>query len=104
MSIIGPRPLAIEYLPYYNEVERLRSIVRPGLSGLAQINGRNATIWEQRFLYDIKYIKNISFFLDVSIILKTVVTVIKRTDIGERGADALIDFHRYRRNLMSGDE
>ena len=72
MSIIGPRPLLPEYLPYYTETERHRHDVRPGLSGLAQINGRNAVTWEEKFSWDLKYVGDITFFGDIKIILLTV--------------------------------
>ena len=72
MSIIGPRPLLPEYLPYYTETERHRHDVRPGLSGLAQINGRNAVTWEEKFAWDLKYVGNITFLGDIKIILLTV--------------------------------
>ena len=82
MSIVGPRPLLVEYLPYYTEAERHRHDVRPGLTGLAQVNGRNAiNSWEERFEYDIKYVNTVSFFNDVTIIIKTIFKVIKRSDI-----------------------
>ena len=72
MSIVGPRPLLPEYLPYYTEAERHRHDVRPGLSGLAQINGRNAVTWEEKFSWDLKYVGNITFFEDIKIVLLTV--------------------------------
>lgn len=82
MSIIGPRPLLVEYLPYYSEREHHRHDVRPGLSGWAQINGRNAIdSWEQRFEYDLEYVNNVSFSFDVKVIFMTVVKVLKRSDI-----------------------
>lgn len=81
MSIVGPRPLLIEYLPYYTEEERHRHDVRPGLTGLAQINGRNAIDWDTKLSYDIKYIQNISFYNDLKILLNTVIKVLKRSDI-----------------------
>lgn len=96
MSIVGPRPLAVQYLPFYDEIERQRHSVRPGLSGLAQINGRNTATWEERFSYDIQYISNISFFRDLEIILRTILKAIQKSDIGERGIDAPIDFDEYR--------
>ncbi|UDM73884.1 sugar transferase [Vagococcus fluvialis] len=98
MSIIGPRPLAVQYLPYYNEFEKKRHTVRPGLSGLAQVNGRNTASWEERFEYDIAYINNITFLSDLKIVINTVFKVFKREDIGERGVDAPIDFDEERRN------
>lgn len=108
MSVIGPRPLSVMYLPYYNEVEKHRHDVRPGLSGLAQINGRNATTWEQRFEYDIEYVKNISFFFDVKITLLTFYKVFKRENIGTRqevaGGAGLIDFDVYGQERMEKKE
>ncbi len=81
MSIIGPRPLLIEYLPLYNEKQKHRHDVRPGLSGLAQVNGRNAISWEEKFDYDIDYVENLTFLLDFKIILKTFFKVLKREGI-----------------------
>lgn len=81
MSFIGPRPLLIDYLPYYTEKEKHRHDVRPGLTGLAQINGRNALNWEERFNMDLQYVEGLSFIKDVSIILKTIKKVIKKEDI-----------------------
>ncbi len=100
MSIVGPRPLVVQYLPYYTEEEKIRHSVRPGLSGLAQINGRNNTTWEQRFYYDLKYVNNITLMGDIEIIYKTIFKTVKRNDIGERGVDAPPDFHVYRQELM----
>ena len=81
MSIVGPRPLLVSYLPYYTKEERHRHDVRPGLTGLAQINGRNTLTWEQKFIYDIEYINSVTLFNDIKIILHTVKTVFKRSDI-----------------------
>lgn len=81
MSLIGPRPLLVEYLPYYTEEERHRHDVRPGLSGWAQVNGRNVTPWDERFQQDLYYVKNCSFLLDCKIILMTVLKTVKRSDI-----------------------
>lgn len=83
MAIVGPRPLAVVYLPYYTDEERHRHDVRPGLSGLAQINGRNAISWESKFKYDVEYINNITFGGDVAIIVKTVLKVFKREGINQ---------------------
>jgi len=99
MSLVGPRPLAIQYLPYYANSERLRHTVRPGLSGLAQINGRNTITWEQRFAYDNQYARNITFLLDIIIIVKTFMKVIKRCEIGERSVDAPVDFDEHRKSI-----
>lgn len=81
MSIVGPRPLLVQYLPYYTEEERHRHDIRPGLTGLAQINGRNYVEWDQRLQYDIEYIKQISFLSDIQIICKTIVKVFSREDV-----------------------
>ena len=96
MAIVGPRPLAVQYLPFYNENERRRHTVLPGLTGLAQINGRNATNWPERFAYDLEYIDNISFVNDLKIIFKTVVKVLKRGDVAVRGTGTIVDFDKYR--------
>lgn len=96
MSIVGPRPLAVEYLPYYNENESRRHNVRPGLTGLAQVNGRNAVNWPERFAYDLEYVDNVSFILDFKIILKTIGTVFKRSDITVRGTTTIMDFDKFR--------
>lgn len=80
MSIIGPRPLLVEYLPYYTERERLRHTVRPGLTGLAQANGRNTVDWDTRFEYDVTYVENLSFIMDMRVIFMTVKTVFGHTD------------------------
>lgn len=100
MSIVGPRPLAVQYLPYYNEKERKRHTVLPGLTGLAQINGRNATNWPERFAYDVAYVENISFASDLSIILKTAGKVLQHKDITVRGTGKVVDFDKYRQQEM----
>ena len=81
MAIVGPRPLLVKYLSYYTDEERHRHDVRPGLTGLAQIHGRNTTSWKDRFKYDIDYVRNITFLGDIKIILKTIIKVIKKEDI-----------------------
>ena len=81
MSIIGPRPLLVRYLSRYNEFQRHRHDVRPGLTGLAQINGRNAITWEQKFAYDVEYVNNLSFALDLHILFGTVRAVLRREGI-----------------------
>lgn len=85
MSIIGPRPLLVQYLPLYNEHQKKRHNVRPGLSGWAQVNGRNAISWEEKFNYDVEYVNNISFLLDLKIILLTIKKVFKREGINQEG-------------------
>lgn len=81
MSLIGPRPLLPEYLPLYNESQRRRHEVKPGITGWAQVNGRNAISWEQKFEYDVWYVKNISFVLDLKILYQTIKKVFKREGI-----------------------
>ncbi len=100
MALVGPRPLAVQYLPYYTERERLRHSVRPGLTGLAQVNGRNETTWEDRFDYDLQYVSSVSFRQDVRILLQTVAVALGRSGIGVRGVDSLPDFDTYRRQQM----
>lgn len=90
MSIVGPRPLLVEYLPYYTEEERHRHDVRPGLTGLAQVNGRNFLTWEERFAYDMAYARSVSLLGDVKIIFQTVIKVFRRVDIADTtGAEYL---------------
>ena len=83
MSLVGPRPLLVSYLAKYNEYEKRRHEVRPGITGFAQVNGRNNTTWEDRFKNDIYYVENISFLLDIKIIIKTFLKVIKKSDINQ---------------------
>lgn len=92
MSIIGPRPLLVEYLPRYNEEQKHRHDVRPGLSGLAQVNGRNAISWEEKFRYDVEYVRNITFLGDCRIIIQTVKNVIKRDGISAEGSATMEKF------------
>lgn len=85
MSIIGPRPLLVKYLPLYNETQRHRHDVRPGLTGLAQVNGRNAITWEKKFEYDVSYVNQLCFSLDVKIFFDTIRSVLKRDGINSEG-------------------
>jgi lipopolysaccharide/colanic/teichoic acid biosynthesis glycosyltransferase len=81
MSFVGPRPLLIEYLDYYNDIQKRRHDVKPGITGWAQVNGRNALSWEQKFEYDVWYVDNQSFWLDIKILWMTFLKVVKRSDI-----------------------
>lgn len=81
MAIVGPRPLLVRYLPAYTEKEKRRHDVRPGLTGLAQVNGRNYVPWDERLAYDVEYVKKITFAGDLSIIFKTIVGVLKHEDV-----------------------
>ena len=100
MALIGPRPLLPEYLPYYTERERLRHTVRPGISGWAQVNGRNHVLWEERFEYDAYYAEHLSFAMDIRIIIMTFKKVIQRKDI--EASPNLMNFDEYRRQQMAG--
>ncbi|NQV49219.1 MAG: sugar transferase [Candidatus Marinimicrobia bacterium] len=105
MSFVGPRPLAPQYLPYYSEEENRRHCILPGITGLAQVNGRNALSWEEKFQYDIQYVDTLSFKLDVMIMIKTISVVTRHSDIGVRGEDSPEGFHKYRaRQLLKEKE
>ena len=94
MSFVGPRPWNKKALPYYTPEEHRRHAVRPGLTGLAQVNGRNAASWDKRFEYDLYYVENVSFALDLKILFMTVVKVFKHEDIIEAGKQELFWEHR----------
>ena len=83
MSIIGPRPLLVSYLPWYTQEERLRHTVRPGLTGLAQVSGRNFLDWDSRLAKDVEYVKNLSFAMDLKVLRMTVAVVFKRSEVAE---------------------
>ena len=100
MSFVGSRPLLVEYLPYYTEEEHHRHDVRPGLTGLAQVNGRNNLDWDKRLKKDIEYVNNITFINDTKIILKTIKKVFAREDIIIRGTGNIVDFNKYRSNKI----
>ncbi len=98
MSFVGPRPLLVRYLPYYTEEESHRHDVRPGLTGLAQVNGRNALAWDSLLAYDVVYVRKISLAFDIKILLDTVLKVVKRSDILVAPADhsGRLDIQRKR--------
>jgi undecaprenyl phosphate N,N'-diacetylbacillosamine 1-phosphate transferase len=85
MSLVGPRPLLVEYLSLYNNIQRMRHNVTPGITGWAQVNGRNAISWKAKFDYDIWYVNNISFWVDLKILLITIIKVLKSEGISGRG-------------------
>lgn len=85
MSLVGPRPLLVSYLPLYNKTQNRRHEVKPGITGWAQINGRNAISWSQKFVLDVWYVDNISFMLDVKIIIRTIKKVFQAKGISEKG-------------------
>ncbi|MGG0154038.1 sugar transferase [Bacillus mycoides] len=97
MSIIGPRPLLVQYLPLYNEHQKRRHEVRPGLSGLAQVNGRNAISWEEKFNYDVEYVEHVSFITDWKIILLTIKKVFIREGINSETAATMEPFKGSRK-------
>lgn len=92
MSFVGPRPLLIEYLPLYNNEQKRRHDVKPGITGWAQVNGRNAISWEQKFEYDVWYVDNQSFLLDIKILWLTFLKVIKRSDISSNSSVTMEKF------------
>ena len=101
MSIVGPRPLLTRYLPFFFDYERLRSCVRPGITGLAQVNGRNALTWDERFAIDVEYVKNLSFINDVKIVIRTVFVVFQKKDILVGDEHVLLDLDVERHGGMS---
>ncbi len=110
MTIVGPRPLLVQYLPYYTDEEAHRHDVRPGLTGWAQVNGRNVTLWDDRLQQDLYYVKNCSFLFDCKIIFMTVMKVIKKSDIivgeqhgeGHGKLDKVRHYVPQREHLMNG--
>ena len=92
MSFVGPRPLLIEYLPLYNERQKKRHNVKPGITGWAQVNGRNAITWEEKFEYDVWYVENQSFLLDLKILWMTLLKVLKRTGINSKTSATMEKF------------
>ena len=92
MSIVGPRPLLVQYLPRYNAVQRRRHAVRPGLTGWAQVNGRNAISWEDKFRLDVEYVDRISFAMDVKIVFATVGKIFKREGISSETSATMEEF------------
>lgn len=92
MSIVGPRPLLVRYLPLYNVRQRHRHDVRPGFTGLAQVNGRNSISWEEKFEWDVRYVENITFIGDIKIILKTVKTVLTHEGISSASSATMEPF------------
>ena len=97
MSFIGPRPLLVKYLPWYTEEEMHRHDVRPGLTGLAQVNGRNALMWEDRFHYDLEYVNHCTFGMDLKIVFTTAAKVLKHQDTLSGDQQTVADFDVYRR-------
>ncbi|WP_142191047.1 sugar transferase [Arenibacter algicola] len=101
MSLIGPRPLLIRYLPYYTEEEKVRHSIRPGITGLAQVSGRNLLGWDTRLALDIEYAKNISLALDFKILLKTIKKALKSSDVVTDQADYMLDLDEQRKTEIA---
>ncbi|MCP4971594.1 MAG: sugar transferase [Arcobacter sp.] len=93
MSLVGPRPLKIEYLKYYTEEQNRRHKVRPGLTGWAQVNGRNTLSWKKQFEYDVWYVDNSGFFIDIKIILLTFSKIVSKKDVDKDGVNLKVPFH-----------
>lgn len=102
MSLIGPRPLLTQYLPYYTKREKLRHTVRPGITGWAQVNGRNTVNWDERLEMDVQYVENMSFIKDIKIIIMTVKNVIKRKDIVVIPGQLFTTLDKYRKDANRG--
>lgn len=92
MSLIGPRPLLPEYLPLYNDFQKKRHLIKPGITGWAQINGRNAVEWERKFMFDVWYVENLSFLLDLQIMFLTLKKVLKLEGVNREGEATNIAF------------
>ena len=103
MSLIGPRPLLIRYLPRYNDFQKQRHDIRPGITGWAQVNGRNAISWEQKFEFDVWYVKNMSLLLDIKIIFLTIYTVFKKVGINNANNEIASDFMGTQPNTKTND-
>lgn len=97
MALIGPRPLLPEYLPYYTEREKLRHTVRPGISGWAQVNGRNNCGWDKKLEYDVYYVEHLTFWMDVKVIFSTIKNVLSSKDINVTHESGQGKLHEYRR-------
>ena len=92
MSVVGPRPLLVEYLPLYSEEQKRRHYVRPGLTGYAQVNGRNAISWDEKFKLDVEYVNNLSFWMDIKITAATVAKVFRRSGISSETSETMEAF------------
>lgn len=104
MSFVGPRPLLVEYLDLYTEEQMRRHEVRPGLTGLAQVNGRNDTTWEERFKHDLEYVDNVTFKNDINIILKTIKLVFSRKGVNGNGSVTMKKFEGTSKNINKEEE
>ena len=103
MSLIGPRPLVVLYLPYYNDTERKRHSVRPGITGLAQVKGRNSLVWEDRFAFDVHYVENLDFAHDVKILYWTIMKMLSKSEVAIDQDEFLDWFNIYRKKQWEAD-
>lgn len=103
MSLVGPRPLLVKYLPYFTEREKIRHEVKPGITGLAQVNGRNLLTWDERLEMDVKYVENLSIRLDVKILFLTIVYVIRQKDVLAVSSETIPDFDDYRKDQLKNN-
>jgi len=104
MSLIGPRPLVVLYLPYYNETERKRHSVRPGITGLAQVKGRNNLVWEDRFALDVEYVENLNFAFDVKILYWTIEKIFSKSEVAVDQDEFLDWFNIYRQKQWEAEK
>ncbi|MBO0330182.1 sugar transferase [[Muricauda] lutisoli] len=104
MSLIGPRPLVVLYLPYYNETERKRHSVRPGITGLAQVKGRNNLVWEDRFALDVEYVENLSFLFDMKILYWTIKKIFSKSEVAVDQDEFLDWFNIYRQKQWDAEK
>lgn len=100
MSLVGPRPLYVKYLPYYTKEESIRHTVKPGITGLAQVSGRNTLEWDARLQKDVEYVKNLSFLLDIKIVFKTIQKVFLAKDIALEMDSGIFDLDMHRKNKI----
>jgi lipopolysaccharide/colanic/teichoic acid biosynthesis glycosyltransferase len=103
MSLVGPRPLLIKYLPYFTEREKKRHDVKPGITGLAQISGRNLLTWDDRLEMDVKYVENLTAWLDLRILLLTIVNAIRQKDVLAVSSETVLDFNDYRIDQLTNN-
>ena len=99
MAFIGPRPLLPKYLPWYTERERLRHSIRPGITGWAQVNGRNKVDWDTKLAYDVEYVENLTLWFDIKIVISTIINVLKRKDIEVAPTGMFLDEERRNKQL-----
>ena len=104
MSLIGPRPLLVLYLPYYNETERKRHSVRPGITGLAQVKGRNNLVWEDRFALDVQYVENLSLTFDIKILYWTILKILSKSEVAIDQDEFLDSFNIYRQKQWEAEK